>query len=81
MHKKKAPQGEYIHITAAAPHHGGVRDCFLGQNGLNMHKKKAHRSSVEYLACASCGSKFRSQDALSRHRVQAVHDTCDTTLR
>ncbi|KOB66619.1 Zinc finger protein [Operophtera brumata] len=56
------------HPTTAACDACG--DRFLGQNGLNMHKKKAHRHPTT-AACDACGDRFLGQNGLNMHKKKA----------
>ncbi|XP_073966448.1 uncharacterized protein [Choristoneura fumiferana] len=60
-------------------------DSFIGEYGLAMHRKKAHRDQagkVKYdFPCVLCGVQFRSLDALNRHISRAEDNACNPELR
>ncbi|XP_037303615.1 zinc finger protein 79 isoform X2 [Manduca sexta] len=59
-------------------------EAFLGPNGLNIHKKKAHRdtqSQRPQLPCAACGAVFHCAAALQFHASLPAPLGCGSALR
>ncbi|KAJ8705124.1 hypothetical protein PYW08_012444 [Mythimna loreyi] len=60
-------------------------DSFLGEIGLNMHKKKSHRGSenvnlMPQFKCVICEQYFKTVEALNRHCDTYENGVCDGAL-
>ncbi|XP_063835969.1 zinc finger protein 239-like [Ostrinia nubilalis] len=76
------------HLTHIRLHHPSKHTCFvcgesfIGENGLNMHYKKAHRgvkhSDAGTKRCTNCDVRFHNNDALKRHTEGKAE--CDPSL-
>ncbi|XP_063392082.1 zinc finger protein 436-like [Cydia fagiglandana] len=75
------------HIRLQHPSNNCCELCgesFIGEYGLAMHRKKAHRDQGNVKSeslCVLCGVQFRSLDALNRHISAAEDNSCNTSLR
>ncbi|XP_026325466.1 zinc finger protein 782-like [Hyposmocoma kahamanoa] len=77
------------HLTHIRLQHPSSHACdvcgesFLGDNGLRLHKKKAHKDDSgenKETKCMMCGTSFRNSPALERH-VAGQNGTCNPDLR
>ncbi|CAB3252254.1 unnamed protein product [Arctia plantaginis] len=60
-------------------------ESFIGQNGLNMHKKKAHKLFKEpkmdkNLICSVCNIHFKSKEAMKKHTDTSDNGVCNNSL-
>ncbi|XP_075989723.1 uncharacterized protein LOC142985434 isoform X2 [Anticarsia gemmatalis] len=62
------------HLTHMRLHHPSLfiwcevcGDAFIGQFGLNAHKKLAHRHLTLDHSCTNCGTNFTSLEVLNKH--------------
>ncbi|XP_063391783.1 zinc finger protein 35-like [Cydia fagiglandana] len=42
-------------------------ETFVGENGLRMHKNRAHSEKSQQFKCTTCSANFHSLEALNRH--------------
>ncbi|CAG9790679.1 unnamed protein product [Diatraea saccharalis] len=69
------------HLTHVRIHHPSQHSCevcgesFIGENGLHMHRKKAHRSTEndeKKPTCSCCDVTFQTVEALKKHKAKNV---------
>ncbi|XP_072947057.1 uncharacterized protein [Epargyreus clarus] len=60
-------------------------ESFIGDFGLRMHKKRAHRNHEDsgpvLSSCKQCGVEFQSSKALLRHHECSTNGLCDPEIR
>ncbi|XP_063545028.1 zinc finger protein 497-like [Cydia strobilella] len=50
-------------------------ETFVGENGLRMHKNRAHAEKSQQFKCTTCSANFDSLEALNRHMDTAGEHT------